>query len=42
MIAITNLFNKDNIKLILVIAQFDLDIFIPYTYKEAINDKTYG
>ena len=42
MIAIINLFNKDDIKLILVITQFNLDIFILRVYKEAVNDKTYG
>ena len=42
MIAITDSFDKDDIKLALVIAQFDLDILIPRAYKEAVNDKTYG
>ena len=42
MIAITDSFDKDDIKLILVITQFDLDIFILRVYKEAVNDKTYG
>ena len=42
MIAITDSFNKDDIELILIAAQFDLDIFILYTYEEAVNDKTYG
>jgi hypothetical protein len=41
-IAITNSLNKDDIELILIAAQFDLDIFIPRAYKEAVNDKTYG
>ena len=42
MIAITDSFNKDDIELILIAAQFDLDIFILRTYEEAVNDKTYG
>ena len=42
MIAITDSLNKDDIELILIAAQFDLDIFILYAYKEAVNDKTYG
>jgi hypothetical protein len=42
MIIITNSFNKDNIELVLIAAQFDLDILILYTYKEVIKDKTYG
>jgi hypothetical protein len=42
MIVITDSLDKDDIKLILVIAQFDLDILIPRAYKEAVNDKTYG
>ena len=42
MIAITDSFNKDDIELILIAAQFDLDIFILCAYKEAVNDKTYG
>ena len=42
MIIITDSLNKDDIKLILIAAQFDLDIFILRTYKEAVNDKTYG
>jgi hypothetical protein len=41
-IAIIDLLDKDDIKLILVIAQFNLDIFILCAYKEAVNDKTYG
>jgi hypothetical protein len=42
MIAITDSLDKDNIELILIITQFDLDIFILRAYKEAVNDKTYG
>jgi hypothetical protein len=42
MIAIADSLDKDNIELTLVITQFDLDIFIPRVYKEAMNDKTYG
>ena len=42
MIAIIDSFNKDDIELILIAAQFDLDISIPRAYKEAVNDKTYG
>ena len=42
MIAITDSLNKDDIELILIAAQFDLDIFILRTYEEAVNDKTYG
>ena len=42
MIAITDLLDKDDTELTLVIAQFDLDILIPRAYKEAVNDKTYG
>jgi hypothetical protein len=42
MIAITDSLNKDDIKLALIAAQFNLDIFIPRTYEEAVNDKTYG
>ena len=41
-IAITDSLDKDDIKLILITAQFDLDIFILRAYKEAVNDKTYG
>ena len=41
-ITITDSLDKDDIKLALVIAQFDLDILIPRAYKEAVNDKTYG
>ena len=41
-IAIINSLDKDDIKLILVITQFNLDIFILRVYKEAVNDKTYG
>jgi hypothetical protein len=42
MIAITDSFDKDDIELILIIAQFNLDIPILCAYKEAVNDKTYG
>ena len=42
MIAITDSLNKDDIELILIAAQFDLDISILRTYEEAVNDKTYG
>ena len=42
MIAITDSFDKDDIELILIIAQFNLDILILCAYKEAVNDKTYG
>jgi len=42
MIAITDSFNKDDIELVLIAAQFDLDIFILRIYEEAVNDKTYG
>jgi len=42
MIIITDSLNKDDIKLILIAAQFDLNIFILYIYKEVINDKTYS
>jgi hypothetical protein len=42
MIAIINSLDKDDIKLILVITQFNLDILILHVYKEAVNDKTYG
>ena len=42
MIAITDSLDKDDIELILITAQFDLDILIPRTYEEAVNDKTYG
>jgi hypothetical protein len=42
MIVITDSLNKDDIELILIAAQFDLDIFIPRVYKKAVNDKTYG
>ena len=42
MIAITDSLDKDDIELILITAQFDLDIFIPCAYEEAVNDKTYG
>ena len=42
MIVITDSLNKDDIKLVLIAAQFDLDIFIPRVYEEAVNDKTYG
>ena len=42
MIAITDSLDKDDIKLILIITQFNLDILILCAYKEAVNDKTYG
>jgi len=42
MIAITDSLDKDDIELALIVAQFDLDIPIPYAYEEAVNDKTYG
>ena len=42
MIAITDSLNKDDTELALIVAQFDLDIPIPRTYEEAVNDKTYG
>jgi hypothetical protein len=42
MIAITDSLNKDDTELALIAAQFDLDIPIPRTYEEAVNDKTYG
>jgi hypothetical protein len=42
MIAITDSLNKDDIKLALIAAQFDLDILIPRAYEEAVNDKTYS
>jgi hypothetical protein len=42
MIVITDSLDKDDIELILIIAQFDLDIFILRAYKKAVNDKTYG
>ena len=42
MIVIIDLLDKDDIELILIITQFDLDIFILRAYKEAVNDKTYG
>jgi hypothetical protein len=42
MIAITDSLDKDDIKLALIAAQFDLDILILRAYKEAVNDKTYG
>ena len=42
MIAITDSLNKDDIELTLIAAQFDLNIPIPYIYKEAVNNKTYG
>ena len=42
MIVIIDSFDKDDIELILIITQFDLDIFILYAYKEAVNDKIYG
>ena len=42
MIAITDSLDKDDIELILIAAQFDLDILIPRAYEEAVNDKTYG
>ena len=42
MIAITDSLDKDDIELILIAAQFDLDISIPRAYEEAVNDKTYG
>jgi len=41
-IAIINSLDKDDIKLILIITQFNLDILILRVYKEAVNDKTYG
>ena len=42
MIVITDSLNKDDTELILIAAQFDLDISIPRAYEEAVNDKTYG
>ena len=42
MIVITDSFNKDDIELALIVAQFDLDISILRAYEEAVNDKTYG
>jgi hypothetical protein len=42
MIAITDSLDKDDIELVLIVAQFDLDIPIPRAYEEAVNDKTYG
>jgi len=42
MIVIIDSFDKDDIELILIITQFDLDIFILYAYKKAVNNKTYG
>ena len=42
MIIIINSLDKDDTELILITAQFDLDIFIPRVYKKAVNDKTYG
>ena len=42
MIAITDSLDKDDIELILIIAQFNLDILILCAYKKAVNDKTYG
>jgi hypothetical protein len=42
MIAITDSLNKDDIKLTLIAAQFDLDIPIPRAYEKAVNDKTYS
>ena len=42
MIAITDSLDKDDIELILIAAQFDLDISILRAYEEAVNDKTYG
>ena len=42
MIIITDSLDKDDIELVLIAAQFDLDISLPYTYKEAVNNKTYG
>jgi len=42
MIAITDSLDKDDIELILIAAQFDLDILILCAYEEAVNDKTYG
>ena len=42
MIVIIDSFNKDDTELALIAAQFDLDISIPRTYEEAVNDKTYG
>jgi len=42
MIAITDSLDKDDIELVLIVAQFDLDILILRAYEEAVNDKTYG
>ena len=42
MIAITDSLDKDDIELILIAAQFDLDILILCAYEEAVNDKTHG
>ena len=41
-IVITDSLDKDDIELILIAAQFDLDILILCAYEEAVNDKTYG
>jgi hypothetical protein len=42
MIVITDSLDKDDTELVLIAAQFDLDIPIPRAYEEAVNDKTYG
>ena len=42
MIAIQNSINRDDTEIALVGAQFDLDIPIPRTYEEAVNDVNYG
>ena len=42
MIAIQDSLDKDDTELALIAAQFDLDIPIPRTYEEAVNDANYG
>jgi hypothetical protein len=42
MIVITDSLDKDDTELVLIAAQFDLDIPSPRAYEEAVNDKTYG
>ena len=42
MIILLNLINNKDIKLVLLIIKYDLEIPIPKTYKEAINNPNYS
>ena len=42
MITLLNLINNKDTKLVLLITKYNLEIPIPRTYKEAINDLNYS